>query len=199
MQLTIDHQSVWVPWLDGPRKLHGDEAMLVSQVEELGFEPQDGVLVLNAHGDDPFGLFGRERTITPRSDIAPRGGPVFAHYPDQVAMVTAISRARGAVLAVMEGLQMNLRGWAAATGAIDARTGVATTGVPADVRRLLERIMFYGNNGYGGAKHSPAGSMVPGIAGDIGAAGYSNDFIVSYLYAAGLDRHSEKNLRALID
>ncbi|MFG3620371.1 hypothetical protein [Nocardia sp. NPDC047654] len=84
-------------------------------------------------------------------------------------------------------------------GAVDALTGEPAQAVPDEVRSLFDRLVQYGNNGYGDRRGNYfVRELVPEIAADIRATGYTNDFIASYLLAYGLTEDNEKSLRKVI-
>lgn len=203
MHLEIDHQGVWIPWEDGNgarRTAH--EQALIERVRLIRGDLRNAVRVAETLGGTAFGL-NNDRTATPRSDAkVPRGGPVFVDYPTVKEMGMAVARARGTILAVLEGtggFKANLGGWAAAVGAINAITGEPTPSPPEEIRTLLEQIAHNGNNGFHDSKYnSGVRVVVPSLARDLWAAGYTTDFIVSYMFAYGLDKDSEKSLRKVI-
>ncbi|MFX0580991.1 hypothetical protein [Nocardia nepalensis] len=204
MRLTINHRGIWIPWTEanpGVRAEH--EAALIRRVKSEGVNPAAAIRVAGALGGNPFGL-GNDRTVTPKSRKMnlPRG-LVFVDYPTIKEMAMAVDWARGGVLAVLEGppgvIRLPLAGWAAAVGAVDALTGEPAQAVSDEVRSLFDRLVQYGNNGYGDRRGNYfVRELVPEIAADIRAAGYTNDFIASYLLAYGLDEDNEKSLRKVI-
>lgn len=205
MQLTIDHRGVWIPWTESnPSMRTALEAALTDRVKSEGGDPAAAIRVAESLGGSPFGL-GSGRTVTPKSRKTnlPRG-LVFVDYPTIKEMEMAVDRARGGILAVLEGppgaTRLPLAGWAAAVGAVDALTGTLTHAVPDEVGSLFRRLVRYGNNGYGDQRANFfVRELVPQIADGIRAAGYTNDFIASYLLAYGLSADNEKRLRKLID
>ncbi len=202
MQLNVEHAGVWIPWVDKYREKGSHEEALLEQVAVGGWPMKDAVLVGEGLGPDRFGLFGRERMVGPKSKTRftlPYGVPVFADYPQAKGFEMAVERARGSVLAVLEGPGLELSGWAAAVGAVDALTGEPAPPLPDVITKNFDRLLSAGYNSFTGAKYnSTTRIIVPEIAAEIRAAGYSNDFIVSYLMAAGLSKDGADNLRKLI-
>jgi hypothetical protein len=99
------------------------------------------VLLLAGHGGDPYGVFGRKRTATLRSDPLPTGGPVFTHYPSDKVLAKGIWRAHGTILAVLSSNYPSAEGWAAAVGAHNLLTGEPTPQVDAESVELFEDLI----------------------------------------------------------
>ncbi|MGY1901165.1 hypothetical protein [Nocardia gipuzkoensis] len=205
MRLTIEHRGVWIPWAEGhPSARAEHESALMSRVESEGGNLSDAVRVAAALGGTPFGL-GDDRTVTPKSQkLHLRRGLAFVDYPTVKEMAMAVSVAKGGIVAVLEGPPASgladLKGWASAVRAVDALSGIPAEPPTDEVLSLFEQLVQYGNNGYHDWKDNYfVRELVPQIASDIRAAGYTNDFIVSYLLAYGLDGSNEKSLRKVID
>lgn len=204
MQLTIDHRGVWIPWAEeNPKARSAHEAALIAAAEAAGGTTRTAVRVAGALGGVRFGL-DDHRTVTPRSrkpDL-PRG-MAFVDYPTTKEMALAVDWAAGGVLAVLEGRpgvsRPALSGWAMAVGATNALTGEVADPLPDDIRTAFGSLVQYGNNGYGDARGNYfVRELVPQIAAEIRAAGYTDEFIVGYLIAYGLDEGNERNLRQVI-
>lgn len=90
---------------------------------------------------------------TPKSRTRFDRGPVLAFVPDERSLHLAMGLARDYSLAVVEGSRLPLTEWAAGVAAINLSTGQPTTSqVPADVRKDLDSVIFYGGrNGWTGA------------------------------------------------
>jgi hypothetical protein len=75
-------------------------------------------------------------------------GPVLAYCTDIRLLAKAVAAADGQVLGVIEWIDGEMAGWAAATGAIDLRTGEPTPAVPAEIHEALVELDEAGYNGY---------------------------------------------------
>ncbi|OHV54486.1 hypothetical protein BCD48_44535 [Pseudofrankia sp. BMG5.36] len=74
---------------------------------------------------------------------------MLAYVPDYQTMQLAIRYARGGALAVIEGFTTPLCGWAIEVGALDLLENLVTPDLrSAHLRSALDRIHFYGNNGW---------------------------------------------------
>lgn len=77
-------------------------------------------------------------------------GPVLAYVPDYKTMEIATRYARNSSLCVVESSLTPLVGWAIEMGAVDLLTGSVTPETRSQqLKKDLERLVFYGNNGWG--------------------------------------------------
>lgn len=84
----------------------------------------------------------RHHFATPRmSGSGPRGVPVLAYRPDQIALHLALERAHGSVLCVVEGAPRQVEGWASVTPALDlTRPAQVGAGVDEEWLRTVTRL-----------------------------------------------------------
>lgn len=103
------------------------------------------------HGDDPHldRLVAKGDLATPRSHAGLRpAGPVLAYVPDEAAMALAHRLAHGTALCVVEGFGFRVDGWASEARATDLDTGAPPEPLEPEMQAELDRIKFYGNNGW---------------------------------------------------
>lgn len=74
---------------------------------------------------------------------------VLAYVPDWESLQFATQLARGGSLVVVEGFGTKLEGWARWHEALDLTTGLQSEALPDDLVELVNRLRFYGNNGFG--------------------------------------------------
>jgi len=117
--------------------------------------PSRPVLVTNALGVEPsvpslHRLLRYADQATPRSLRGVTGGqhavPVYVPYEDTLALAVQLSR-EGA-LGVAEAAGFRVGGWARAVGALDLTTRQVSERFAADIAGQLDRVIFYGNNGW---------------------------------------------------
>lgn len=154
-----EHQyhAAWVPDDDPDRSW--DEAAdlavewLLQEAARLGSAP---LLVTPAKSQWTSGadsvrwLAQHHEAATPRSNRPSSGRrPVLVYVPDYDTFHFAANYARDASLAVVESTATPLRGWAIEVAALDLLTGESTPDTRTEEQRQqLERIHFYGNNGW---------------------------------------------------
>jgi hypothetical protein len=201
----IEYRGIWIPWAEGNPAVRAEhEDLLIQRAKSEGANQADAIRVAEGLGGTAFGL-GDDRTVTPRSRKPglPRG-LVYVDYPSVKEMSMAVDNAFEGIAAVLEGPasgpgRVALDGWAAAVGAVDALTGETAQPVPEEIRSQFGLLVQYGNNGYADRKGNYfVRERVPRIAAEIRAAGYTDDFIVSYLIAYGLTDSDEDDLRKAI-
>jgi hypothetical protein len=73
---------------------------------------------------------------------------VLAYVPDWDSLDFATHLARDGSIAVVEGFGTNVEGWARWQQAIDLTTEQPSEALPDDMVDLVERLRFYGNNGF---------------------------------------------------
>jgi hypothetical protein len=199
---SVRYRAAWVPD-DDPERPWDDAVALA--LRWLDSEASGGPVVLVTHsfdnvspGNRPLARFTRGRNhITPRSGpaSAPRG-PVLAYAPSPEALELAMNRARGSALCVVETRSTPVHGWALVTGAVNLLTGAVEV-LDGRLRKPLERLKFYGNNGYGNDfDRRGARSALD----DIRSAGLlDRDLIVSAVAALGISQRGQDQLGKLID
>lgn len=139
---------------------------------------------------------------TPRSRTARRNsgpGPVLAYVPDADLLHFAIGLARNSSLCVVEG-SFSVAGWAAATSALDLVTGQETAPVAEDIQDELERLRFYGNNGWGDQWGKQwAIRILPTVLRELPSDGRTADVIAGWMLAKGASDNGVRNLAKVID
>lgn len=151
------YSAAWVPD-DDPNRPWDEAAALavdwvLGEARRLGAAP---LLVTPTKqqwdaGAGPIQRFALEYdAATPRSSRpSPGAGPVLVYVPDYRTFDFAARCARGASLAVVESIGTPLSGWAVEARAINLLTGEVTPDErTAEQRTALDRLHFYGNNGW---------------------------------------------------
>ena len=131
---------------------------------------------------------------TPRSkQLSSFHGPVLAFVPDYETMNLAAHYAKGSSLAVVESDPHPLVGWAMEVKALNLLTGEVTPDPRTeDQRNELDRIHFYGNNGWAsGFGRDQATRVLRDLlkSGDI-----KSEIVLGYMLAKG---HSHKSIDGL--
>ena len=122
---------------------------------------------------------------TSKSSSVDRGGPVLAYGADVRLLAAAVAAAEGQVIGVVEWVEGDVAGWAAATGAIDLATGEPTPSVPDEVHAALVELADAGYNGYHRDREPFFAAKYFGPIDELLAAGYAYAFVASYLVALG--------------
>ncbi|MET8607056.1 hypothetical protein ABZV92_26310 [Streptomyces rubiginosohelvolus] len=200
-------RAAWVPDDDPERDWEVGTELAVRWVEhEAAEQDATAVLVLNAFGAEQSiptlrRFAERHLVTTPRSGKQRAGsgvGPVLAYVPDAKTLEFATGLARSSSLAVVEGANLfPLHGWAAQVHAIDlTRPENEVEEVDARLTSALERLRFYGNNGYGPPFDR---QQVARVLDDLRSAGLlDHDVVIGALAAQGLSPHGLKRLGQLI-
>ncbi len=197
--------TAWVPDDDPERDWSVAAGLAVDWVEErCRQEGASGVLVTNTLDSQGVPeLDGFERRHVRTSRRAGRGrvgrgvGPVLSYVPHAEELEFAMRLARGSSLAVVETVSFPLIGWAARLGATNLITG-ETTSPPADpVNEAVDRLKFYGNNGFGddfGKRQART------ILADLRAVGSLDLAVIrGAVLAAGVSARGVKNLGQLME
>jgi hypothetical protein len=153
----VNYTAAWVP--DNDPERGWDEAAepvvewVLGEAERQGAEPLLVTPTQNqwSAGPDVIAWFARTyAATTPRSAHARGGrGPVLVYVPDYHTMYLAANYARGSSLAVVETISSPLIGWAMQAKALDLLQGEVTPDTRTEsVCTELDRIHFYGNNGW---------------------------------------------------
>ncbi|WP_432830940.1 hypothetical protein [Dactylosporangium sp. CA-092794] len=150
--MSYTYEAAWVPftvdrtieaaaeigiaWAERVAARNGRPAVLVSDQKN------------NTVGVDALGRY-EDRHFTLRSSGGTTAGAVIAYLPSPHAMKLATRLAHGNALVVVE-LQIpwRLKGWARAAGAVDLPSGDRELGLDDGLKKQLETLEFYGNNGY---------------------------------------------------
>jgi len=122
--------------------------------------------------------------------------PVLAFVPDMPTLQFAADLARGSSLCAIETQSNPVRGWAAVTGAVNLLTSEQTK-LDEALAELLDRLVFYGNNGYGDGWGKQNARR---ILDDMRAAGMADrDFLIAALAARDISLNGQRNIGKLID
>jgi hypothetical protein len=202
----MSYSAAWVPDEDG-RDWEVAAGLAVAWVEEeCGQQQAVGALVTNVLGVESsipsLAAFARRHQhTTPRAgrDRVGRGkGPVLAYVPDERALAFAMILARGSSLCAVEGSLFPLHGWAIETGAVDlTRLGREPRSHDPRVAEAVERLCFYGNNGYGPQFDRQQAER---IVSDLCRQGLlERDEVLGAVMARGVSAGGVKRLGALID
>ena len=167
-------------------------------------EGAGGVLVTNTldfHGVAELDEFERRHVRTSRrsarSRMRSRGGPVLAYVPYADDLQFAMRLARSSSLAAVETVSFPLRGWAAWLGAWNLVTNDQTPALPDNVKDAVDRLKFYGNNGFGddfGKRQ--ARSILVGLRSQ---GALNRDVLVGAALAAGISARGTTNLGRLLN
>lgn len=124
-------------------------------------------------------------------------GPVLAYVPHAEELEFATRLARNSSLAVVETVSFPLGGWAAWVGALDLVAGEVTGPLSEPVTEAIERLKFYGNNGFG---DDFGKRMARGILDDIRECDeWGAGLLPGAVLAAGVSDRGVKNLVKLMD
>lgn len=191
----IEHVA-WVP-ADGSERWNVAVGLAVDWIEDRCRQERAGGLLvtdtLHDVGVDEVEAFGQRHSRASRRS-RPRGrhpGPVLAYAPDAVDLVLATQQARGSSLAVVEMVTFPLAGWASWLGATNLVTGEPTAGPEEGVKKLIDNLVFYGNDGFGNASGKQRAQP---ILSDLRRAGVDDDFVLSAALAAGVSARGVGNL-----
>ena len=159
-QSYIEHLA-WLPNNDivYPELQALEERAVDWLLERADNEDTDPMIFVNASKSAdgfsaPFNdLIRRYGYTYPLDRSKPRGVPVLALYPDARSLHMAMDVARRSSLMVIESISLPLRGWAAATGALDVTGAHQPTGLLSDeAREALDHALFFtGNNNWTGS------------------------------------------------
>lgn len=111
------------------------------------------------------------------------GGPVLALVPTHKLLSVAVHLADGQLLGVVEHAPGEVAGWATATGALNLATGEPTPKAPPQIRAALEDLHDAGYNGYARSREPFFKNLYTPPIETLVGAGYSFDFVASYLAA----------------
>lgn len=201
-------RAAWVPDDDPARDWEIAADLAVSWVRrECAEQDAIGVLVLNTFGVEQqipsLRRFGEEHAVTTpgasRDRVGHGKGPVLAYVPDEGTLDFAARLARGSSLAVVESVHgFPLGGWARQLGAIDlTRPEEQPEQFDAELTDAIDRLDFYGNNGFGDQFGKQQARR---ILQDLHGAGLlEREAILGALAARGASGRAVRNLGKLID
>lgn len=128
-----------VQWVEDWTRENGGEPRLVT----VTFGPERAYPRLN-----DIARKGGHITVRSRIKLSPTPGAVVAFEPDRKALGVALHLARTDALCVIESPATRVRGWAAAAGAVDLRTGTGTTLIGSGLDDAVETILWHGHDGW---------------------------------------------------
>lgn len=202
MLAQVKHQGIWVPW-GNDEPLSEGQALALSAMRVLQLDLSDRLLVLPRSGRDEshpllkrFG--GPGRTVTPRTrnSVFGRFATVLAAYPDADALEVGVeSVASGGTLAVLDWGDGGNEGWAAATRALNARTGERVPALDADLVATFDQLLFHDTEMSMGRTTRQGRTVVQPLLKDLKSAGLDFHFIASYCIASGFRASGTKRLR----
>ena len=192
----------WVPD-DDPQRPWGSAASLAAAWTEqrCAEEGAAAVLVTNAldHLIPELEEFARRHTHTTRragrARVGTGVGPVLAYVPYADDLEFAMDLAHGSSLAVVETTGFPLDGWAHWLGAWDMVNEVASPPLPDVLADAVDRLAFYGNNGFGddfGKRQATA------ILSELRSAGAPTRLLPSAVLAAGVSSRGVAKLEKLL-
>jgi hypothetical protein len=154
--MATTYRAAWVPDDDPHRDWEAAAALAVDRVlDDAASNGGRPVLVTNAFGVEQNvpslrQLLQHGEQVTPRSRRGARSGsgPVLAYVPYGDALELAVQLARGASLCVVETESFPVSGWARSVGAEDLARGEVAQPFPSEIVKELDRLIFYGNNGW---------------------------------------------------
>lgn len=204
--MSANYRAAWVPEQEY-RPWEDATAIAVAYVDLACMEQRNrGLLVTEtadgAHYTPSLQQFvarhGRHVTRrSRRNDPYRNQGPILVYVPNAELLDLAAHYARVSSLCAVESASFRLDGWAAATGALNLDTGEQAPAVLAEVRQLLDRIAFYGNNGWG----DPFGkTRTRQLLNDLRTLDSLNaDFITSYMIGKGRSGKGVIRLHAMVE
>lgn len=144
-----------------------------------------------------------ERRHTRTSRRAARGrvgvgvGPVLSYVPHAEELEFAMGLARGSSIGVVETVSFPLSGWAAWLGAWNLVSDEQTPPLPENVKQAVDRLVFYGNNGFGDQFGKQQARSILSELREQGSL--DADLLVGAVVAAGVSARGAKNLEGLMD
>lgn len=195
----------WVPDDDPTRDWSTAAGWAVEWVDErCRLENASGVLVTNAlnHlGVPELDAFEQRHARTSRragrARVPEGDGPVLAYVPHAEDLEFAMRLAQNSSLGVVETVSFPLGGWAAWVGALNLTTGEVTSPMSSVVTDAVERLEFYGNNGFG----DDFGKRMARTILDelVDTHEWRVGILPGAVLAAGVSAHGVINLARLID
>lgn len=134
-----DDARMGIDWIEDQSRHLGVGALLLT-------ETRDGKTYTPSLSD----FAARQSHDTPRARSVRGPKAVLAHVPTRKVLDMAMGLARDTAICVIEGFATPVAGWAAQMAAIDLTSPEAPpTVVPPALQKAVDRLVFYGNNGYG--------------------------------------------------
>ena len=197
MQPRSPGAAAFVPW-DNNTPLDERSTLAIRWIAERERESGRQAGLITGQMDrfgDPIELFKQGRPYSSLKSSRSFGyGPVLVHCTGMEGLEKAtLSGEERAIAYVASGNDYWLRGWAAAVGAANLRTGQQVESPSKEVRELLYQLSFAGNNGW----HDDAGKRdARRILGQLDEQ-VSRDFTVGAMFALGHSVRLVTDLRAL--
>lgn len=198
-------KAAWVPDDDPERDWSLAFALAAEWVDDRCHdESSSALLVTNAledYGMPEMRAFESRHSRTSRragNARRVRGvGPVLSYVPDADDLAFAMGLARGSSIAVVESVAFPVSGWASSVGAVNLATGEPTPPLPDAVAQAVDRLKFYGNNGFGDTFGK---SRAKAVLAELRATDdLDRDLLVSAVLGAGLSSRAAKALSRLVD
>lgn len=155
--MTKPYRAAWVPDDDPCRDWEIAAALAVDWVlEQAASLPSRPVLVTNAFGVESS-ITSLQRLLRYADHATPRSRrgftpyqqhAVLAYVPYEDTLALAMQVARGGALGVVETVEFPLGGWAREVDALDLTTRQAAEPFSTEIGEQLDRVIFYGNNGW---------------------------------------------------
>ncbi len=190
----------WVPDDEPQRPWDVGGELASDWIEErASAEGVNPVLVTNAMNvQPPDALAGYQQTTHRSGRNSGFGiGPVISFVPHGRELDYAMNLAHRSSIVVIETVSFPLKGWAAASGAINLLTSEVTPPPPEPLAAALERLKFYGNNGFTGPfEKQQARSILIDLRAAEGRI--DSDAITSAMLAQGVSPQGAARLGELI-
>ena len=163
----------------------------------------EAVLVTDARDGKTFApslahFAARHSHDTPRARSVRGPKAVLAYVPSLKALDLSMQLARDTAVCVVESFMTPVAGWAAQLGATDlTQPGDAPTIVPTELVKAVERLKFYGNNGYGAPFDRDRANS---ILRDLQGAGLCDaDWLAAAVMATGISSRGAERLHDLAE
>ncbi|MCU0310718.1 MAG: hypothetical protein MUE36_07225 [Acidimicrobiales bacterium] len=200
VKVAID-QAAWVPERDD---MDWDQAaaLAIDWVEDRCRDEGGARAVVVTNTIDSIGhgaleQFARAHDHTTRRSRGARPGrPVLAYCVQLEDLEYAQNLGRRSSLVAVEGFSVPLSGWAAVVGAEDLATGEPAE-YPAELTETVERLAFYGNNGFGDSYGKRQADRI--VAGLSGWTADQLSALPAAAVGAGVSAKGAKNLQKLIE
>ena len=195
----------WVPDDDPTRDWEVAARLATAWVNDCcQSEGAIGVLVTNTMDslgvgalDDFASRHVRTSRRAGRQRVAAGARPVLSYVPLEKELEFAMNLARGSSLAVVETVSFPLRGWASWFGAWDLLRERPTPPLSESTRETVERLAFYGNNGFGDSFGKRRAMSILEQLDE--SARQASDQLPGAAIAAGVSSRGAENLRRLMD
>lgn len=204
MHAQIRHSGAWLPWSLDPDGPDADRAVS-NLADRLRLDPQVNErigLFPNGHSlHEASGivkaLAGPHRFLSRSYSGGRPKGPVVAVYPTVEGLADALGYATDRLLVVLEwGSTPELEGWAAAVGAYNAHTDAEATPLEPELHDEFTSMLMWDREIGESAQRGRNRERVQSHLQVLKAAGLTEDFVIGYALALGLNDHRFSKLRA---